>query len=65
MDLNGEYSIRLTITKDLCWDVVFLREFQYRHLKVTFVYGSHLPERIVKIPGALFALRATDAAGPT
>lgn len=58
-------SVPLTIMKDLCCDVVLGREFQSRHLKVTFEYGGYLPELVVKGTGACLALEAADIAEPT
>lgn len=58
-------SVPLTIMKDLCCDVVLGREFQSRHLKVTFEYGGYLPELVVKGTGACLAMEAADIAEPT
>ena len=41
-------------------DVVLGREFQSRHLKVTFEYGDQLPEFVVKSSGTYFALEAVN-----
>ena len=55
----------MTIIKDLCCDVFPRREFQSRHLKVSFEYGGQLTEFVVKGTGAWFALEAANIAEPS
>ncbi|GAB1599994.1 uncharacterized protein LOC115215493, partial [Argonauta hians] len=67
LNLNGESysSIRLTVVKDLCCDIVLGRDFQSRHLRVTFEYGGQLPELVVKGTGTCLALKAANLPEPT
>ena len=58
-------SVRLTIIKDPRCIVVLRREFQTRHLKITFEYDGQLPELVVKGTGAYFALEAASIAEST